>query len=173
MRFSLPKQKNPTKKSMDEPNVQRRACWLDTRLAQQPSHLTSSACSTSCICLLFPFILPKKPSKSTPAKDTAAAALSHRHHLIIHICAGPVMLANGLLSLFAKDVIPPRILHIFLSFFGGETSMQSLDKVGDANPISRFFSRACARHHPTRAARCPYTSPKRFDVQGVHQQCTS
>jgi len=36
--------------------------------------------STSGVCLLYPFVLPKTPSKSTPAHDAVVAALLHRHY---------------------------------------------------------------------------------------------
>jgi len=54
--------------------------------------------------------MPKTPSKSTPVHDVVAAALSRRHHLNIHVVAGPIQLANDSHSIFAKDVIH----HIFL-----------------------------------------------------------
>jgi len=80
---------------------------LTTRLKVQPPHLIRS--SISCVCLLCPFVLPKIPSKSTPAHHTAVGALSRRPHLI-PVDAGPIQLANG----FATDAIHHRILlHYF------------------------------------------------------------
>jgi len=43
--------------------------------------------------------------QSTPAHDIIAATLSHIHHLIIHVGAGPIQIANGSLSPFATDMI--------------------------------------------------------------------
>jgi len=48
--------------------------------------------------------------KSTPAHDAVAAALSHRHHLIIHVGVGPIQLANGSHSLLVTDTIHHRFL---------------------------------------------------------------
>jgi len=39
---------------------------------------------------LATWVLPKKPSNSTPAPGAVAAALSHRHHLIIRLGACPI-----------------------------------------------------------------------------------
>jgi len=63
-------------------------------------------------------ILPKKPSKFTPAHDTVAAALLHKHHLIIHVGAGPIQLIHGsLLQLAADATVTPKRLH-FRPCFG-------------------------------------------------------
>ena len=43
-----------------------------------------------------PVVPPKKPSKFTPAHDAVAAALLHKHHLIIHIGAGPMQWSQAM-----------------------------------------------------------------------------
>jgi hypothetical protein len=56
--------------------------------------------------------------KSTPAHDTVVAALSHKHHLIIHVGACSIQLANGSPLLFATELIHHRFLFsFFLSFY--------------------------------------------------------
>jgi len=56
------------------------------------------------------WVLPKKPSKSTPAHDAVAVALLHRHHLIIHVGTGPIQLVNSPPSLFAMEATHNRSL---------------------------------------------------------------
>ena len=62
------------------------------------------------------WVLAKNPSKSTPAHDAVSAALSHRHHLIIHFDTGPIQQANCSPSLYATH---RRIL--FSSIFWQES----------------------------------------------------
>jgi len=56
------------------------------------------------------WILPKRPSKHTPTHNVVVVVLSHRHHLIIHVVADPIQLANDSPSLYATDAMH----HIFL-----------------------------------------------------------
>jgi len=60
-----------------------RACWLKTPdfRAAPTRHLRP----TSCMCWPHPFLPPRKLSNFTPAHDAVAAALSHKHHPIIHV----------------------------------------------------------------------------------------
>jgi len=80
---------------------------LTPRLTAQPQHLIRR--STFCVCLLCPFVLPKKPSKSTPAHDAAAVAFLHRHHPIIHVNAGPIQLVYGSPLQLAVEIILDKI----------------------------------------------------------------
>ena len=65
------------------------------RLIAQPPHIIAVA--SSCIYLPHHFQPPKKPWKSTPAHDEVAAALSHKHHPLIHVELGadPIQLVYG------------------------------------------------------------------------------
>ena len=55
--------------------------------------------------------LPTKPPDSTTANGTATAALSHRHHLIIRLDAGPIQFVYCLhLPLAAAEIILHKIL---------------------------------------------------------------
>jgi len=56
------------------------------------------------------WVLPKKPSKSTPAHDAVAVALLHRHYLIIHVGTGRIQLANGSPSLLSMEATHNRSL---------------------------------------------------------------
>jgi len=72
------------------------------------------------------WFLPKKLSKSMPAHDAVAAVLSHRHHWIIHVCAGHIPLVYAGYLLLAWDVIfglkkTKEIVCIFSFFDGGES----------------------------------------------------
>jgi len=57
---------------------------------------TGSLCTLSLPNLLCSSLRPvvplKEPSKSTLAHDAVAVALSHKHHLIIHVGTGPIQL---------------------------------------------------------------------------------
>jgi len=61
-------------------------------------------------CMSSLTVLPKKPSKFTPAHDTVVAALSQQHQLIMHVDAAPIQLSNGSPLLFALDVIHHKFL---------------------------------------------------------------
>ena len=75
--------------SWTERPTQMHAVWTP-RQSTQPPHFIHGL--TFCVCLLCSFVLPKKPSKSTPVHDAVAAALSHRHHLIIQVRAIPIQI---------------------------------------------------------------------------------
>ena len=75
--------------SWTERPTQMHAVWTP-RQTTQPPHFIHGL--TFCVCLLCSFVLPKKPSKSTPVHDAVAAALSHRHHLIIQVRAIPIQI---------------------------------------------------------------------------------
>ena len=89
--------------ALAEPNIQHRACWFNRTAPARYHH------STSYVCLLYPFVLPKIPSSSTPAHDAVAAALPYRHHLIIHVVAGPIQLVYGSSLLLAVELILNKI----------------------------------------------------------------
>ena len=90
-------------------NVQRRACWFNiqpNRAAparypiQIPVFVTASC----------PSRLLEKPFKSTLAHDAVAVVLSHKHHPIIHVGAGPIQLIYGSL-LKQIEFVPRTSLH--------------------------------------------------------------
>jgi len=66
----------------------KRRKWTYTR-ANTPAQWCSNlfAMQTS-VSHLATCALPKKPTDSTLSHGSVAAVLSHKHHLIIHICAG-------------------------------------------------------------------------------------
>jgi len=62
-------------------------------------------------------VLSKNPSKSTPAHDAVAAAVLHKHHLIIHVGAGLIQFVSGYWSLSRLATEVTRHRKAFSPFF--------------------------------------------------------
>jgi len=80
----------------------------------------SSFCGTMRICVTASSHALKKQSKFTLALDAVAAALSHKHHVILHVGAGPIHLIYVLLLQLAADANHEKIL--FSTIFWREFS---------------------------------------------------
>ena len=74
--------------TLPEQNIQRRHAGSTPRLTAQPPHLTRFSTSVLAYCVPS-FYSRTYQHEFTPAHDAVAVALSHRHHLIIHVGAGP------------------------------------------------------------------------------------
>ena len=70
-------------------------------------------------------LMPRNTSNSTPAHNVVVAALSHKHHPVINVGAGPIQLGHGPPSHPAADAIHQKNLfspfspvsyHVFWSF---------------------------------------------------------
>jgi len=94
-------------------------CLVHATLTAKNAHTPTQACLCESATTSLPgvetiathlenWVLPKRPSKSTTAHDVDVAASLRRHHLIIHVGAGPIQLAYGLPSLFATIAINHR-----------------------------------------------------------------
>jgi len=59
----------------------------------------------------------RNPSKSTPAHDAVAAAVSYKHHSIIRVGAGFIQFVYGSHSHLATGATSSRILFKFRNFF--------------------------------------------------------
>jgi len=79
---------------------------------------------------LATWALPKKPSEFTPAHGTVAAALSHRHHLIIRFDAGPIQFVYGSYLKPSHGAYPSQN-SISTIVFQGFPSDQKVDPSGE------------------------------------------
>jgi len=90
----------------------RASCRLSESFSARPAAVSTKSVARRCV-------LQKVPSKSTLAHDAVAAAVSHKHHLIIRVDAGLIQFVDGSHSRLAVDLIlhknlfPPFFLRAF------------------------------------------------------------
>jgi len=113
--------------ALAEPNrdIQRRAFNIPDSRTAPTRHLFA----TSCFCSPYPFVPPTKTSKFTLAHDAVAVALSHTHHLIIHV-------GTSSLSMARSRCWPRRLLITVTKFYFRHT-------------LGAFFSPFFSRGHTT------------------------
>ena len=97
---------------------------LRLQTVAQPPHLMVVQHPVSAHCT--PSFSPTKKESFTTAHAAITAAWLRKHHLIIHVGAGPVQLVYGLPPLFATDAAHHRILFFFTGAVGDIRWLTSL-----------------------------------------------
>ena len=74
-------------------------------------------------------LIPRNPSNSTPAHNAVAAALSHKHHPVINVGAGPIQLGHGPPLHPAADAIHQKVLFSPFSPVSFQSVIQRISSV--------------------------------------------